>query len=53
LHVEPYFAADTGGVSLPETERAALETMFLPIFPGLTEEEQHQVVDALAQSLEP
>lgn len=53
LHLEPYFAADTTGLSLPATERAALETMFLPIFPGLTDEEQHQVVEALAQSLEP
>ena len=33
-----------GGGSLPETERAAAETLSLPIFPGLREQEQEAVV---------
>jgi dTDP-4-amino-4,6-dideoxygalactose transaminase len=53
LHHEPYFAADTGNLVLPQTEAAANETMFLPIFPGLREAEQRQVVDALEESLVP
>jgi dTDP-4-amino-4,6-dideoxygalactose transaminase len=53
LHVEPYFAEYMKGLTLPETEAAARSTLFLPIFPGLTEKEQHTVVAALEQSLVP
>jgi dTDP-4-amino-4,6-dideoxygalactose transaminase len=53
LHFEPYFAKTTDGLVLPETEAAAGSTMFLPIFPGLTESEQDQVALALKESLVP
>jgi perosamine synthetase len=53
LHFEPYFAKKTDGLVLPETEAAAGSTMFLPIFPGLTESEQDQVALALKESLVP
>jgi len=51
LHYEPYFRERMKDVHLPETESAAKQTMFLPIFPGLTEAEQRTVVDALKESL--
>ncbi|TWU48299.1 DegT/DnrJ/EryC1/StrS family aminotransferase [Rubripirellula reticaptiva] len=35
--------------SLPETNKACAEIMNLPIFPGLTESEQRQVVDTVAK----
>lgn len=36
------------GATLPETERASREILNLPIFPSLTEAEQHQVIDTIA-----
>lgn len=39
--------------SLPETERAAAEVLSLPIFPDLTADEQHAVIDRLAEALQP
>ena len=53
LHLEPYFRDKMAGLSLPETEAAARDTLFLPIFPGLTERDQQQVVAALRPSLLP
>jgi dTDP-4-amino-4,6-dideoxygalactose transaminase len=47
LHFEPYFADQQPGFHLPQTEAAAHETMFLPIFPGLQEEQQHRVIEVL------
>lgn len=53
LHYEPYFKETMKDVVLPETESAARETMFLPIFPGLTADEQRTVIAALKESLVP
>jgi perosamine synthetase len=53
LHLEPYFRDKMPGLSLPETEAAAHDTLFLPIFPGLTEQDQQQVVAALRACLVP
>lgn len=51
LHTEPYFRETMAGLELPATEAAARETLFLPIFPGLTEGQQLAVVDALRESV--
>jgi perosamine synthetase len=53
LHHEPYFAETMGELELPETEAAARDTLFLPIFPGLLEPQQRQVLEALQESLRP
>jgi perosamine synthetase len=53
LHYEPYFASQASDLVLPETQAAARETMFLPIYPGLSPEQQEQVVRALKASLLP
>ncbi len=53
LHHEPYFRDSMAGLQLPESEAAARETLFLPIFPGLTRESQEVVVDALRASMLP
>lgn len=51
LYREPYFAKITPTEALPVTEEAAAQTLFLPIFPGLSEVEQRQVMVALKESL--
>lgn len=51
LHTEPFFRQTMAGLQLPATEAAARETLFLPIFPGLTEEQQGAIVEALKQSV--
>lgn len=51
LHLEPYFGGTDIGASFPETEIAAKQTLFLPIYPGLTRDQQDQVLAALKASL--
>jgi dTDP-4-amino-4,6-dideoxygalactose transaminase len=51
LHWEPFYASRYAGVSFPETEAAARNTMFLPIFPGLKEEDQSRVIAAVRDAL--
>jgi dTDP-4-amino-4,6-dideoxygalactose transaminase len=51
LHHEPFFRRSLGALSLPVTEEAARDTLFLPIFPGLTPVQQDQVIAALKHTL--
>jgi UDP-2-acetamido-2-deoxy-ribo-hexuluronate aminotransferase len=47
IHRQPAYAALCGGVSCPESERAAQRVMSLPLSPDLTRAQQDRVVQAL------
>ncbi len=51
LHKEPFYRASCRNLSLPVTEEAARSTLFLPIFPGLTEAQQERIIATLKESL--
>ena len=51
LHREPFYRERYKDSHLPHTEEAALTTMFLPIFPGMTEGEQQRVITTLRGTL--
>jgi dTDP-4-amino-4,6-dideoxygalactose transaminase len=50
LHRQPVFAS-LGQEGLPETERAARETLALPLWPGITSDQQEQVVECVRSAL--
>jgi dTDP-4-amino-4,6-dideoxygalactose transaminase len=50
LHLQPAFASVESG-SLPETERAARETVALPLWPSITPEQQERVVECVREAL--
>jgi len=47
IHEEPYYVKRFGTVSLPVTEEATRQTILLPLFYEMTEEQQDRVVEAL------
>jgi dTDP-4-amino-4,6-dideoxygalactose transaminase len=51
IHQQPYYRDSHDAAALPETEKAVAETLLLPMFVGLTDSEQDQVVDALLTAL--
>lgn len=52
IHLEPLYRRWFPSYSLPVTEQATRETMLLPVYAGMTLDEQDRVVDALAQALD-
>lgn len=51
IHLEPYYRTQFSTLSLPHTEAATRNTLLLPLFAGMTDEEQDQVVTALQAAL--
>lgn len=51
IHLEPAYRSRFPSVSLFETERAAASTMLLPLFPGMEDAAQDEVVAALIEAL--
>ena len=51
IHLEPGFRSRFPSGPLPETERAAASTMLLPLYPGLGDAAQDEVVSALVEIL--
>lgn len=51
-HLEPCHRGARVAGSMAETERAAAQTLLLPLFDALTESEQDYVLEALRQSLD-
>ena len=49
LHLEPYYRRLYGEIHLPVTEEVSRRTLFLPIYPQMTPEELHYVVDNLRE----
>jgi perosamine synthetase len=51
IHLQPYFRKSHPNLSLPETESAVSKTLLLPMFVGLTDEEQDHVVEAMQSAV--
>lgn len=51
LYAEPFFRSHEPDLYLPGSEEVGRSTLFLPIFPGLTVEQQESVAAALKESL--
>ncbi|MDB5058709.1 MAG: DegT/DnrJ/EryC1/StrS aminotransferase [Chloroflexi bacterium] len=49
IHLEPYYRRRFGKISLPVTEEATRQTLLLPLFVTMTEEDQDAVVMALSE----
>ncbi|MEO7002787.1 MAG: DegT/DnrJ/EryC1/StrS family aminotransferase, partial [Ktedonobacterales bacterium] len=51
IHEEPYYAIRFGRISLPVTEAATRETLLLPLYADMTNQEQDRVIGALHAAL--
>ena len=51
IHKQPYIRRMLGDIELPETERASAETLFVPIFPGLSGEEVATIAGHIRNAL--
>jgi dTDP-4-amino-4,6-dideoxygalactose transaminase len=52
LHRTGPFADPDGAARYPVAERAAAECLSLPVYPGITPEQQEQVVEALVRAVD-
>lgn len=52
LHQEPCYQERYSDVHFPASEEAARTTLFLPIYPGLSEGDQHYIIEILKGVLE-
>jgi perosamine synthetase len=52
IHLEPFYRKLFPGISLPVAEDASANSMLLPMFVGLTNSEQDEVVGALLEALD-
>ena len=50
-HLEPFYLEKVGRVSLPVTEEATRNTLLLPIFPQMTQDEQETVIGSFRRVL--
>jgi dTDP-4-amino-4,6-dideoxygalactose transaminase len=50
IHLEPYYRGLYPRLRLPVTEQCAEETLLLPLFPGLTDDEQELVAESLLRA---
>jgi perosamine synthetase len=51
IHLEPLYRRRFSRISLPETERAALEGLLLPLYPSMTQAEQDRVMHVMERLL--
>jgi perosamine synthetase len=51
-HTEPAYAGRVGNVRLPNSKRASARSILIPLYPGMTDDEQDQVIAAVLR-LEP
>jgi dTDP-4-amino-4,6-dideoxygalactose transaminase len=51
VHLQPAFAEGDGPGSFPVAEAAAAQILSLPLYPGITEEQQERVAAALCEAL--
>jgi perosamine synthetase len=49
-HAEPAYADRAQAVALPHSEAASAQSIILPLYPQMTEEEQDRVLDALSRA---
>ncbi len=53
IHLEPYYRQRFPQVKLPVTENAASQTLLLPIYATMTDDEQEYVIEHLLRTLRP
>lgn len=47
IHREPFYKQLLGGISLPNTENASDNTLIIPLYPSMSDEEQNYVINQI------